>query len=239
MTDIEKLEHAKAYIDKLANGINPLNDRPIPDTDLINNVHLSRCFFFVSDVLRQVIENGGAAAPVKKKDPKKQPLNIPFEKRAMFEYSNTPISVSEITRRINELIDTESMQKLSYTAILRWLIEIGLLECTTSADQKRVKRPTKTGQELGISLDERIGSAGIYHVVVYNSAAQHFIVDNLDSIIDAAKQQAEMHGAPWTQEHDTRLSALHNASVPTSEIADTLKRSVSSVRSRMKHLGLN
>lgn len=239
MTDIEKLEHAKVYIDKLANGTNPLNDRPIPDTDLINNVHLSRCFFFVSDVLRQVIENGGAVSPVVKKEPKKLPLNIPFEKRAKFEYSNAPIPVSEITRRINELIDTGSMQKLRYTAILSWLTEIGILEWATSADQKRVKRPTTAGQELGISLDERTGSAGVYHVVVYSTAAQHFIVDNLDSIIDAAKQQAEMQGTPWTQELDTRLTALRKASVPASEIADILKRSASAVRSRMKRLGLD
>ena len=59
MTELEKIERAKMYMDKLANGINPIDDTVVPDDDLINNVRLSRCFFFVSDVLRQVIENGG------------------------------------------------------------------------------------------------------------------------------------------------------------------------------------
>lgn len=59
MTEIEKIERAKVYMEKLANGINPIDNTMAPDKDIINNVRLSRCFFFVSDVLRQVIENGG------------------------------------------------------------------------------------------------------------------------------------------------------------------------------------
>ncbi len=51
MTELEKIEYAKSFIDKLANGINPIDDTPVKDDDAINNVRLSRCFFFVSDVL--------------------------------------------------------------------------------------------------------------------------------------------------------------------------------------------
>ncbi|MBQ9769560.1 MAG: hypothetical protein IJW27_05085, partial [Clostridia bacterium] len=59
MTELEKIEYAKTFIDKLANGINPLDDSVINEEDIVNNVRLSRCFFFVSDILRQVIDNGG------------------------------------------------------------------------------------------------------------------------------------------------------------------------------------
>ena len=58
MTELEKIAYAKSFIDKLANGINPVDDTPIPEGDIANNVRLSRCFFYVSDILRQVIENG-------------------------------------------------------------------------------------------------------------------------------------------------------------------------------------
>ena len=47
------------YIDKLANGINPLDDSSIPEDDIVNNVRISRCFFFISDILNKVIENDG------------------------------------------------------------------------------------------------------------------------------------------------------------------------------------
>ena len=45
MTELEKIAYAKMFIDKLANGINPLDDSKIPDGDIVNNVRLSRCFF--------------------------------------------------------------------------------------------------------------------------------------------------------------------------------------------------
>ena len=81
MTEIEKIEYAKAYIDKLANGINPLTDQPIPDHELLNHVRISRCLFYVSDVLRQVAENGGIGKPEKKEKKKKQPFHLSAEDR--------------------------------------------------------------------------------------------------------------------------------------------------------------
>lgn len=44
MTELEKMQRAKMYIDKLANGINPIDDAAAPENDVINNVRLSRCF---------------------------------------------------------------------------------------------------------------------------------------------------------------------------------------------------
>ena len=58
MTELETLERAKMYMEKLANGINPIDGSVIPDEDIVNNVRLSRCFFYVSDVLRQVMRRG-------------------------------------------------------------------------------------------------------------------------------------------------------------------------------------
>lgn len=59
MDDLELTCRAKIYIEKLANGINPLTDDNVPEGDIVNNVKISRCLFFVSDVLEKVIENGG------------------------------------------------------------------------------------------------------------------------------------------------------------------------------------
>ena len=131
MTELEKIEYAKSFIDKLANGINPLDDSPIPDNDIANNVRLSRCFFYVSDILRQVIENGGITSPKKKT---KNAFNITQEQLSRFSYSETPISISEITKKINELVDTEQVKQLSYRQLTTWLISINAL-----AEQPTVK----------------------------------------------------------------------------------------------------
>lgn len=183
MTELEKIERAKVYLDKLANGIDPTDDSVVPDGEVINDVRLVRCFFFVSDVLRRIIENGGISKPVGDKSGKKLPLSIPFDQRSRFDYSEKPILISEIARRVNALVDTENMKKLNYSNILSWLTEIGMMESVLTSEGKRTKRPTRLGKENGISVEDRIGSKGPYQVVVYDRQAQHFIVDNLDSIL--------------------------------------------------------
>ena len=91
MTELEKIEYTKSFIDKLANGINPLDDSSIPEGELLNNVRISRCMFYVSDILRQVIENGGIK-PQKKS--KKAPFEITSEQLERFTYSDTPLSLT-------------------------------------------------------------------------------------------------------------------------------------------------
>ena len=181
MTELEKIAYAKTYIEKLANGINPLTNQAVPDDDLINNVRISRCLFYVSDILRWIVENEGISQP--KIKPAKAPFQLDWEARGKFEYSEIPIPISEIARRINELIREEDMKKLSYKHIADWLIQAGFLKLVTGDDGKTVRRPTDNGINIGISIEERESSKGSYMVVVYNQAAQEFILDNLDAII--------------------------------------------------------
>ena len=47
MTEIEKIEYTKKFIDSLANGINPLDGKPIPDNDIMNNVRLKELINFL------------------------------------------------------------------------------------------------------------------------------------------------------------------------------------------------
>ena len=62
MTEIEKLNHAKIYMDNLAEGIDPITCAILPDDTVLNDIHLSRCFHFISDVLQQVIEEKNKVA---------------------------------------------------------------------------------------------------------------------------------------------------------------------------------
>ncbi len=178
MTEIEKIDYAKIFIDKLANGINPLDDSQIKEDDIVNNVRISRCLFFVSDVLRQVVENGG----IKKKSAK-IPFALTLEERANFEYSDIPISVSEITKRFNALVTNADMKKLSHKSITEWLISIEMLYEMTTPDGKTAKRPTEHGMAIGITTETRTGMRGEYVVTVYDKKAQEFIVDNLDAVL--------------------------------------------------------
>ena len=52
MSEKEAILRAKMYIDKLANGIDPVTDKKIPDDEVVNNVKISRCLFYVSSILQ-------------------------------------------------------------------------------------------------------------------------------------------------------------------------------------------
>ena len=194
----------------------------------------------MADVLRQVLENGGAApAPKAEKKLQRLAFDLTFKQRERFEYSDIPITISELARRLNALIDTENMTKLPYTAISSWLTGLGLLETVTLPGGKLAKRPTEEGLENGIAVVERIGQNGPYHAVVYNAAAQHFVLDNLDAIIAEVKDAVALQGSPWTQEQDDMLAQMHAGGEPIKQIAAVLKRRPSAVVSRVKKLGLN
>lgn len=110
-----------------------------------------------------------------------------------------------------------------------------------TADGTEKKRPSQQGLQIGISVEDRIGSNGPYQVVVYNRAAQQFIVDNLDGALEylpTASEPGELQGKPWFPAHDECLKDLYLKNVPISEIAVTLKRSETAVRARLKKLGV-
>ena len=47
MTDLDIMQRAKVYMEKLAQGIDPISDQEIPEDSVLNNVRLARCFFYI------------------------------------------------------------------------------------------------------------------------------------------------------------------------------------------------
>lgn len=185
MTDLEIMQRAKMYMDKLANGINPLDDTTLSDSDIVNNVRISRCLFYVSDVLRRVIENGGT---VVQKRTAKENFSISFDDIQKFVFSEQPIPISEIAKRINDLTQNENMKKISHKHLTDWLISIGMLYVESKPDGKTTKRPTENGNELGITTEIRHGMQDDYTVVLYNHAAQQFIIDNIEAVTEMMRK---------------------------------------------------
>ena len=176
--DIKLVQHAKDYIDAMARGVHPLTGQEIPEADTLNNIKISRCLYYVSDVLGEVIENGGVSKPQKGK---KEPFDETKIDVSQIKYSKSPKNVSDLVTQINDL-RPENMVKLKITAITDWLVDIGMLEILTFNDKNR-KLPTAKGLSMGIVKEERTGLYGTYQAVLYNEAAQHFIIDNLPAII--------------------------------------------------------
>ena len=59
MTELETIARAQMYMEKLANGINPLTGKEVAENDVVNNVRISRCMFYVSNLLKEIVDNKG------------------------------------------------------------------------------------------------------------------------------------------------------------------------------------
>ena len=190
MTELEKIAYAKSFIDKLANGINPLNDTPIPEDDIANNVRISRCFFYVSSILQKEIDRERRKAPKEKKT-EKLPFSITPEQLQQFEYSSYPISAHAIAKKINWLvkedIEEKKMDYFRYRKINYWLRDIGMIEWRKWDDGKSKRFPTPEGEAMGIVLEywEKYGRKS--PVIYFTEEAQHFIIDNFEAVMAAEK----------------------------------------------------
>ena len=98
------------------------------------------------------------------------------------EFSTQPIPASELARRMNDAADAQNCKKISYRQITDWLVEVGMLKVVENTAGSQRRRPTYSGETLGISVDNRVGQYGPYQVVLYSEEAQRFIVDNVDAI---------------------------------------------------------
>lgn len=193
-TELDTMKHAKEYIDKLANGIDPFTGKPVPDDDIVNNVKLSRCFFYISGILEKVIENGGEVSPVKTvevvKSGRRGVVVINDEARAAFKCFINEVTPTAFTDMINKHLDPDISGRLKKNAIADWLSEVGMLENYELPNGKMRRRPTESGSNEGIRLSEYFSADGFPRAAIMLSpAAQQFILDNIDAI-------AEMNGLP-------------------------------------------
>ena len=177
---LEMMKRAKSYLEQMANGLDPISETELPDDTILNNVRISRCFFFVADVLREVIENGGEVKKAVKIG--NVPFSITEEQKAAVELSDEPLQISDFADRINAQVDMQMQGKLKVTAFGVWMVEKGFLQIEIRND-KKYKKPTDAGSDAGIITEWREYGDKSYYRVTYSREAQQFLLDNLDEII--------------------------------------------------------
>lgn len=189
MEELDVMKRAQSYMESLANGIDPLTGSELPDTDIVNNVRISRCLFYVSGVLKKVIANGGEVQREKLKRSEQAAFSLTDEQTASLKVSENSVPVSGITDIINAQIDKLTMKKLKPATVNKWLMEKGLLT-EYIINGRSHKKPTAAGEQLGITALEKVSFQGTpYIACVYNSEAQQFIFDNIDVITEFAAQE--------------------------------------------------
>ena len=182
MTELEIMQRAKVYMDKLAQGIDPISDQEMPEDSVLNNVRLARCFFYVSGILDQVIANGGNV----KKTPKKN-FYVTEEELRRLNPSPEPIRITQFVELVMNAINDPDRKKLKTTTITDWLIEKGFLSKQADTDGKSKRLPTAMGEQIGLAVKLREGQYGTYQAVYYSEEAQRFLLDHLQEMLQAEK----------------------------------------------------
>ena len=182
MTELETMQRAKMYLDKLAQGINPITDEEVPEDSVLNNVRLARCFFYVSGVLDQLIANGGKVNKSAKGD-----FYITEEELRRVKPSQEPILISQFLELVMNAIGDTERKRLSHTTITNWLILKGFLQKQEGPDGKSKRLPTPAGEQLGLTVGTREGQYGTYQAVYYSQGAQQFLLDHLQDILHPGK----------------------------------------------------
>ena len=186
MTELDKLIRAESYIRKMANGINPITDETAADDDMVNNVRVTRCLYYVSDILRQVIANNGVVEKKPHGSGKKVDFYMTDEQRANLVEFDHPVFLREFVDEINRLTEANNCKKFAARWIRAYFVSIGLLV----ADADFVsKYATEEGVNLGIIPELRQSQQSMreYWVNQYSPEAQRFIIDNIDTIVEFAK----------------------------------------------------
>ena len=172
--DQVKLDVAIKYVERIADGCNPVNNVPLENDDILNNPNIIRCMYFIKDVLEEVRRNGGMIGGKVGKEPA---LPFPMEILDRFTYLEDK-SITHVLNQIYEPIADMNVKKVSVTKVTATLKEEGyLLDEPNPETGKTRKVPSAKGRELGIYLVEREYNGRIYESVTYNQQAQEYVVE--------------------------------------------------------------
>ena len=163
MTELETMIRAESYIRKMADGI-------------------TRCLYYVSDILRQVIDNDGVIKKKSGGSGKKAEFFITDEQRAALTEFDRPAYASELADKINAVTEINNCKKFAAKWVTEYFVSIGLL-CIDDDS----KRATEAGAELGIISEKRRSSyTHIESIVVFAKSSQYKQQTHPDSTGDGA-----------------------------------------------------
>ena len=181
---IADLKKSKDYIDKLVEGINPVNGKPISTREVIYDYKVSRQLEFLSDYLKNEIKRleDNEEANTADKDDALDEFDLTDKELKNVTLSDTPVSLADVCNMLNHLRPSSKMRKLKAISAIEVLNAFGLID--------RVRRkiiPTDEGVKLGIQFKEFQSNGATLTKVLYSKEAQQFIIDHLKEIKEINK----------------------------------------------------
>ena len=179
---MSKLGVAIEYIRRMAAGNNPVNNQPVSEDTVLNDINVVRCLYYVAEVL-QMVQEGELKQNTSRKGSKK--TEFPYEELKEFKFECNK-SITHVIKQINDLVDTKIYKRITIKTVKESLITRGfLIEKLDEGTGKKRTCVTDDGRKLGIYVEQRISFNGSeYSALMYDANAQRYIVDNLKEMIN-------------------------------------------------------
>ena len=181
---IADLKKSKDYLDKLVEGVNPVNGKPISTREVIYDYKVSRQLEFLSEYVKNEIKRLENNEKAKKDDEDDELMEFELTDKELkkIELSEKPISLADICNMLNHLRPSSKMRKLKSISAIEVLNAFGMID--------RVRRkiiPTEQGTALGIQFKEFQSNGATLTKVLYSKEAQQFVIDHLKEITEINK----------------------------------------------------
>ena len=125
----------------------------------------------------------GADAPVGNRAGREK-FHLTDEQLANYPAESAPVPVSEIARRLNDLLpENSNIERIYFKKIRDWFVAQGMLEERKNVLGKVNFLPTESGLAAGVMSDKRIGKNGEeYEAVLYNADAQKLVLAHVNEL---------------------------------------------------------
>jgi len=114
----------------------------------------------------------------------KEKFHVTEDQLKNYPTDESPVPVSEIAHRLNDLLPPDSnIEKIYFKTIRDWFVSQNYLEEKKNALGKIFFVPTETGAQNGIVTQSRVGKNGEnYDAVLYNGVAQKLVLDHVNEL---------------------------------------------------------
>ena len=181
--DLEKLDKAIIYAERMADGKAPYSNQYV-ENEVLSNPNVIRSLCFIKEVLNEVKANGGVVGAKRPKNPRANAASFPFGVLKHFEYQyNKPVSY--VLKQFVELTGDPTTPIITAAGVNIWLSANGFItKAIVNSEGRENWIPTAKGEELGLIMIKKGDSGREYVRIEYNKDAQEFLARNLKTITD-------------------------------------------------------
>ncbi|MBR0485937.1 MAG: hypothetical protein IJJ69_14370 [Oscillospiraceae bacterium] len=192
MTELQIMKNAKACLELLAKGIDPLTKQPVPENDTVRKPALVKYLNYTAEILEKNIS--AMQIPEQPEKNASARFAVSDERKANFHAVNEDVTITNISNVINDGISPEEDGFIPTKALSEWLENQGLLEKRGLPNGSYRRIATEKAVDFGMT--NLYNSKDNFKSVVYNTQAQQWIYDCIDEISEFCIQNADDYPRP-------------------------------------------